>query len=210
MEQNASISGKTLKVRICTVVLVAVTALCFFVPDLFFSRELIAKMDMAGCLSWQQVISKGEYYRLVTYLFLHANVEHIANNMLVLALTGDILERSIGHVKFILVYFISGVLAGLTSILYNMSIGAHVSSVGASGAVFGVVGAIAMLLAISKGRMSNMSIKKLVVFVAISIYGGITTQGTDNAAHIGGLIAGAVTALVMYGFSLLLQHIRRS
>ena len=98
----------------------------------------------------------------------------------------------------------------MTSILYNMSIGAHVSSVGASGAVFGVVGAIAMLLAISKGRMSNMSIKKLVVFVAISIYGGITTQGTDNAAHIGGLIAGAVTALVMYGFSLLLQHIRRS
>lgn len=210
MEQNSNISKEALKERICTVVLVVATALCFFVPDLFFPRELIAKIDAAGALSWQKVVLEGEYYRLITYLFLHANVEHIANNMLVLALTGDILERSIGHGKFILVYFISGVLAGLTSILYNMSIGAYVSSVGASGAVFGVVGAIAMLLALSKGQMRNMSIKKLVVFIAISIYGGITTQGTDNAAHIGGLAAGALTALIMYGFSLLLQHIKRS
>lgn len=210
MEQNSNISRAALRIRICTVVLVAVTAMCFFVPDLFFPRELIAKMDKAGSLSWQQVIFEGEYYRLITYLFLHANVEHIANNMLVLALTGDILERSIGHGKFILVYFISGVLAGLTSILYNMNIGVYVSSVGASGAVFGVVGATAMLLALSKGQMRDMNIRKLIVFIAISIYGGITTQGTDNAAHIGGLIAGALTALVMYGFSLLLQHIKRS
>lgn len=210
MEQNSNLSTEALKVRVCTVVLVVMTAACFFIPDLFFPRTLVAKMELAGSLSWQQVIGEGECYRLITYLFLHANVEHIANNMLVLALTGDILERSIGHIKFILVYFISGVLAGLTSILYNMSIGAHVSSVGASGAVFGVVGAVAMFLALSKGRMRDMNIKKLVVFVAISIYGGITTQGTDNAAHIGGLIAGALTALVMYGFDLLLQHIKRS
>lgn len=210
MEQSTKSSAKVFKERYCTIIIVVVTALCFLVPDLLFSREMIAGFEGAGALSWQQVIVEGEYYRLITYMFLHANIEHIANNMLILALAGDILERGIGHGSFLLVYFMSGVLAGLTSIIYNMNVGAYVRSMGASGAVFGIVGAIAMLLVLNKGQIRSMNLRRLVLFISISIYGGIASNGIDNAAHIGGLIAGALIALLMHSLTLLLKHIRRS
>lgn len=150
-----------------------------------------------GALFGRLVID-GEYYRLITCMFLHGGIDHIVNNMLILLFIGDNLERSIGKVKYLIIYFISGILAGVASISYNMAKGVNVVSVGASGAIFGVIGALAYIVAINKGRLEDINKRQMLLFVALSLYGGFINRGVDNAAHIGGLIAGVLIAVLLY------------
>jgi rhomboid protease GluP len=118
--------------------------------------------------------------------------------MIVLLFLGDNLERAAGKWRFLAMYFGSGILAGIASMSYNMLNNIHAVSVGASGAIFGVVGAMAYIVMINKGRLENISTRQLIVFVIFSLYGGLTSQGVDNAAHIGGLVAGVFLALLLY------------
>ncbi|MBO5197522.1 MAG: rhomboid family intramembrane serine protease [Lachnospiraceae bacterium] len=151
-----------------------------------------------GALFWPYVVERSEYYRLFTYLFLHSGYSHIVNNMLVLLFVGDNLERAAGKLKYLIIYFGSGVLAGVVSMLWNMHLEQPVVCVGASGAIFGVVGALAYIVIINKGRLEDISSRQIVLFVFFSLYGGLTSQGVDNAAHIGGLVTGVILAAALY------------
>jgi len=151
-----------------------------------------------GALYWPAVEQLKEYYRLITYMFLHSGFQHLANNMIVLLIIGDNLERATGKWKYLVIYFASGVIAGIASLSYNMLNDTNAVSVGASGAIFGVVGAMVYIVIVNKGRLENISSRQIVMFVIFSLYGGLTSQGVDNAAHIGGLIAGAVFAAILY------------
>lgn len=151
-----------------------------------------------GALSWRDILDNGEYYRLITYMFLHAGPEHLINNMIVLLFIGDNLERAIGKWKYLIAYLASGVLAGAVSVYYNMIKYNNIISIGASGAIFGVVGAMAYIVIVNRGRLENISTRQLVWFVVFSLYGGLTSQGVDNAAHIGGLISGFILAALLY------------
>ncbi|WP_330657376.1 rhomboid family intramembrane serine protease [Anaerocolumna aminovalerica] len=134
-------------------------------------------------------------------MYLHKNldtIDHLVNNMLVLFFIGDKLEKIVGKAKYLCIYFISGLLAGMASLGYNMVKNNYVVSAGASGAIFGVVGAMAFIVLINKGRIKDISSRQMVVFVLLSLYGGLTSQGIDNAAHIGGLLSGAILAAVLY------------
>ena len=155
-------------------------------------------MVLSGAIHWPSIIYKKEYYRLFTYMFLHSNTAHLANNMLVLFFLGDNLERASGRWRFLLIYFGSGIIAGLVSMSYNMFNGFNVISIGASGAIFGVVGAMVNIVIRNKGRLENISTRQMVLFVIFSLYGGLTSQGVDNAAHIGGLISGFILASIFY------------
>ena len=73
-----------------------------------------------GALSWYLIKEKGEHYRILSSMFLHSDFEHLANNMLVLFFVGDNLERAVGKIKYLIIYFGSGIIAGLSSISYNM------------------------------------------------------------------------------------------
>ncbi|SHO53852.1 rhomboid family intramembrane serine protease [Anaerocolumna xylanovorans] len=151
-----------------------------------------------GALSWRDILENGEYYRLATYMFLHSGTDHLTNNMIVLLFIGDNLERAIGRWKYLIVYLGAGILAGGASILHNMIEYNNIISIGASGAIFGVVGAMAYIVIANRGRLENISTAQLVLFVIFSLYGGLTSQGVDNAAHIGGLISGFILAAVIY------------
>ncbi len=151
-----------------------------------------------GALSWYHVKEEQEYYRLLTSMFLHSDFGHIMNNMLVLFVVGDNLERAAGKIKYLLIYFGSGIIAAISSISYNMIKEEFVFSVGASGAIFGVVGAMVYIILVNKGRLEDISGRQIILFAVFSLYGGISSVNIDNAAHIGGFLAGVIMALLLY------------
>lgn len=176
--------------------MIAVNVIVFFltVRNMYSNRYLVEH----GALYWPYVIGEGEYYRLFTYMFLHSGYSHIVNNMLVLLFIGDNLERAAGKIRYLIIYLGSGVMAGVVSMLWNIYLQQPVVCIGASGAIFGVVGAVALIVIVNKGRLEDISARQIVLFVILSLYGGLTSQGVDNAAHIGGLVTGAVLAAVLY------------
>lgn len=195
---NASRNGKRVKYfSKYNTIIILMNVLVFVFTLGGAARSTYGSVDM-GALYWPAVLYNHEYYRVFTYMFLHAGIEHIANNMLVLFVIGDNLERAVGKWKFLVIYFGTGILAGITSMSYNMLKQMNTVSVGASGAIFGVVGAMVYIVAVNKGRLENISTRQMVVFVLFSLYGGLTSQGVDNAAHIGGLVSGIVLAAIFY------------
>lgn len=142
-------------------------------------------------------MKQGEWYRLFTCMFLHNGIEHIFNNMLVLAFIGSSVELEIGSRRYGVLYIGSGILAGCTSMVYNMLRNDMVVSVGASGAIFGTVGAMLCLVLFRKGRRAGYSVRQIAWMAFLSLYGGFTSQGVDNAAHIGGFIGGFLIALLL-------------
>jgi rhomboid protease GluP len=182
----------------CNTFIVIINVIVFLIVNHKGSSIQSNNLLEAGALYWPVMKQYGEYYRLFTYMFLHSGIEHLANNMLVLLFIGDNLERAAGLWKYIVIYFGAGVIAGITSLSYNMLNGTYVISVGASGAIFGVVGAMVYIVIRNKGRLENISSRQIVMFVVLSLYSGLTSQGIDNAAHIGGLVSGIILAAVIY------------
>jgi rhomboid protease GluP len=158
-----------------------------------------------GALSWYYVITEKEYYRVFTSMFMHSDFEHLFNNMLVLLFVGDNLERAVGKMRYLFLYFGTGIIAGITSISYNMwkengqyLLGESTFSIGASGAIFGVVGAMLFIVAINRGRLEDISTRQMALFAIFSLYGGIVNTQIDMAAHVGGFLAGILLSAIVY------------
>lgn len=158
-----------------------------------------------GALSWFLVKEEGEYYRILTSMFLHSDWNHLINNMIVLLFVGSNLERAAGKMKYLMIYFGSGIVAGICSISYNMwkeygntFYPNTTISIGASGAIFGVVGAILFIVIINRGRLEEISMPQMILFVLLSLYSGIVNAHIDQTAHIGGFIAGIMLAALLY------------
>jgi len=137
-------------------------------------------------------IEKGEYYRLVSSMFMHFGVEHLINNMLMLVVLGYRLEAYVGHVGLGLIYMCSGIIGNIISYMHTMEEGANNVSAGASGAVFGIIGALLILVIMNKGRLYDLTAKGMALMVVLSLYYGFTATGVDNVAHVAGAITGAI------------------
>lgn len=150
-----------------------------------------------GSIDAESVILKRQYYRMFTAMFLHADINHIVSNMIFLVGIGQMVERAIGHLRFGILYILSGLCGGVLSIANSVLSGELYSSVGASGAIFGLIGALFILVALHNGNFGNVSIKRLLFAVIYMIYSGAGTQRVDNAAHIGGLTGGALIMSIL-------------
>ena len=126
------------------------------------------------------VIEDGEYYRLLTAMFMHFGISHLVNNMIVLFALGDNLERALGHVKYLILYLFSGIGANWISMMIGNK-DPMVVSAGASGAIFGVIGGLFYAVAVNKGRLEDLQTKQLAVMIVLSLYMGLTSSGVDNA-----------------------------
>ena len=181
----------------CNLAIIAINLLVFLYTD-FFSFNGDAVLDK-GALGWQEVLVDGQWYRLLTSMFLHIGIDHIFNNMLVLGYVGSILERQIGHLQYGILYLLSGILAGGASMVYNMMQNSGSVSVGASGAIFGTMGAMLYLVIYFHGKAGGYTLRQVAVMAFFGLYGGFTSQGVDNAAHVGGFIAGfGLAALLVF------------
>ena len=142
------------------------------------------------------LISQGEYWRLLTAMFLHSGFMHLGFNALALFIFGYLVERSYGHAPFFLIYFLAGLAGSVTSYLFNPT----AVAAGASGAIFGVFGALAAFLLLQRrafGKHAQNSLIGLAIFVAIQFFIGLATPGIDNWAHGGGLVAGFILGLAL-------------
>lgn len=188
-----------------TTILIALNIVIYIITHYTNAFGTPTQMYVKGALSWYFVVNYHEYYRFITAMFMHANLEHIFGNMLVLLFLGASLERTIGRFKYILIYFGAGILAGLASFGYNMwqehtiTIAQHTSmGIGASGAIFGVVGALLYIILVHRGYHNGISAVQVIIFTALNIYNGVIDAQIDQAAHVGGFIAGFLLAFLLY------------
>lgn len=190
---------KELKKIPVTAALLLINVIVFLLVD--FSgggSENTEHMLECGALYAPYVLEKGEYYRLFTSMFLHFGISHLGNNMLVLFVLGQRLEPLTGKIRYFLIYLAGGVGGNLLSFWLEMGKKDYAVSAGASGAVFGVMGAMIYVLVRNKGRVSDLTIRGILVMAAFSLYFGFASSGVDNAAHVGGLLCGVLAAALLY------------
>lgn len=182
-----------------------VTALMIGINVIVFGLMLAEHPGVDGFAAydmehWGAMVSgaleKGEYYRLFTSMFLHFDLKHLGNNMLVLAVIGSSTEWYMGSLSFALVYLLGGLGGNIVSELMYAYDGVNVVSAGASGAVFAVVGALLCVVIFNKGRLENFTTSKVIVFIVLTLYQGVSNTGVDNYAHVGGLITGFIVAVI--------------
>ena len=137
----------------------------------------------------------GEEWRIATSMFLHYGIVHLAMNMVGLIGGGRLVERTFGRVGFLAIYVTSGLAGGLASALRT-----GVVSAGASGAIFGSLGALGAFYLLHRDRMDKAVAKEasgLLVFLGYNVVFGFTQQGIDMYAHLGGLAAGFVVGIAL-------------
>ena len=132
-----------------------------------------------------------EFYRFLTSIYLHGDISHIAMNMLALVVAGIMVESYLGSLKTTIIYFVSGFCGSLLSLVFQVS-GENVYSIGASGAIFGLLGAAAII----QNKKTGKSFFRALVYGVVYAL-GTWSQGIDLLGHIGGAIAGAITAGVI-------------
>ncbi len=182
---------------VCTIGLIVANISIFLIFTLLGKSEDVLFMQQYGAMYEPYVIEGHEYYRLLTSVFLHFGIEHLLNNMVMLGAIGYHLEPEIGRIRFLLVYFLSGIGGNICSLLFNVSFGNAVVSAGASGAVFGLMGALLCAVIRNKGRIGRLNKRGVLVLVVLSLYLGLTSSGVDNAAHIGGLFCGFMLEAIL-------------
>ena len=151
-----------------------------------------------GAMYTPYVLEYGEYYRLVTSVFMHFGFEHLLNNMISLGFLGWRLEQEVGKIKFLLIYFISGIAGNVLSGMLEIATGEYAVSAGASGAVFGIIGALLYIAMRNHGRIGDVSGRGLLFMVVLTLYHGFTSTGVDNMAHIGGFVSGFILGILLY------------
>lgn len=158
-------------------------------------RDLQVLVNM-GAIT-RGAFQQGEYWRLVAAMFLHGGFLHLALNMWALWQIGGIFETLFGSLRFLVSYFIAGIVASIVS---SILIPAWTPGVGASGAIFGILGALIVALRRSprwrRSEWSGALARQLAMWAGINIVIGFTMPGIDNAAHIGGFVTGLVLGLV--------------
>ena len=184
-------SGRTI-----TQILAGINVAVFIAMAMSGGSSSITEPTMQQLLPWGAnfgpLTLSGQWWRLVTYMFVHGGIFHIGFNMWCLWDLGALCESLYGPWTYLGLYFISGIAGGVASV------GWHPSglSVGASGAIFGLAGALIASFKLGEFSLPGTAIsgvlRSLVVFVAFNLIWGFVSPLTDNAAHLGGLLAGGM------------------
>lgn len=164
------------------------------VSGIHFSSPSAAQLLAWGGNFLPQTINQP--WRLITSMFLHGGISHLGWNMLGLVQLGFLCLQFYGRAGFLTIYFVAGLFGSLCSLFFGAK---ETVSVGASGAIFGLLGAI-MCGSLTKGKhLPTDQAKGLLImggiYVALNIFMGLTIQNIDNAAHAGGFLGGAIAAL---------------
>lgn len=171
-----------------TLGLLAVNIIVFIVsgliPDLYYH----------GAMYTEGVIMNGEFYRILTATFLHANIGHLFNNMIMLGLAGAIVENYMGHGLYFIMYILAGVFGNLLSMAYEIHNDVQWITVGASGSVMGVVGFISVWIVINRKALATdrFMLIRLIFLLVFVIDACFFQSGANTVAHLGGFLTGFV------------------
>ena len=138
------------------------------------------------------IVNFGQYYRLITGMFLHGSILHLLFNMYALYIIGMQLESFLGKAKYLIVYLLSGIGASMLSIFFSNSF-----SVGASGAIFGLMGALLYFGYHYRVYLDSVVKSQIIPLIVLNLILGFTLSGIDNWAHIGGLVSGILATMAV-------------
>lgn len=143
-------------------------------------------------------VLNGDGYRLFSAMFLHFGAEHLISNMFMQYFLGNMLLRALSQWKFALIYLLAGIGGNITSLVMMFVTGDFAVAAGASGAIYGVIGALLWVVLRNGGKFESISVPRMLLAVAVYIVYGFTTEGVDAWAHLGGMVAGFVAAILLY------------
>lgn len=170
------------KVPYVTYALIAINIIMYVVPFLFGKGNSFIEMFCTHGPS----VRAGQYYRLFTGILLHGSLIHLGCNCYSLYVIGTQVESFLGKFKFLVIYLFSGLMGSLFSISFN----GNVASIGASGAIFGLMGALAYFGYYYRVYFGNILKSQIIPLIILNLGLGFMVTGIDNFAHIGGLLGG--------------------
>ena len=185
------------KKAVCTIGIAVANIIVFLLLSFGGRMEEGMYMLENGAMYVPFVVEYKEYYRLFTCMFLHFGFSHLMNNMLTLVVIGWNVEMFVGKIRFLVIYFLSGLGGNLLSMAVDIWKQDYSVSAGASGAIFGLTGAMLCLAILNHGRAGNITKQGMIVMIFISLYTGFTSGGVDNFAHIGGLLTGCLVTTLL-------------
>lgn len=173
-----------------TTVLIVLICITFLIQSAltFITNDPQAVLIRLGA-KWNEGIRYGEYYRFISCALLHGNIVHLLLNAVSLRAFGKELESIFGSTKFLLVFFMSVWAASLTSYIFSPYL-----AIGASGGVFGIIGALTVFFYKQKNKIlgSDIKFKSMYTIAIVNIIFGLLMPHIDNSAHVGGLISGGI------------------
>lgn len=216
MQENKMRSSRTiekfLKYRIPTLIIMSINIIIFIITQVatyiitnnvrqsseVISEEMINVIKNSVLISfgakYNVLIEQGEVWRLVTSAFLHSNLIHIACNMYSLYIIGPEIQQTYGTKKYLTIYIISCI----TSTLLSYFLNPNSISVGASGGIFGLMGALLAFAIIERNKIQKKYISSLIQIIIINLFIGLNIRNIDNFGHIGGLIGGGLSGYIAF------------
>ena len=176
-------------------ILIGINIVMLFVVEISGGSDDVYNMIRWGA-SYTPLIEAGEYYRLFTSMFLHFGFSHIFGNMLLLFFAGDYMERYLGKIRYLILYLGGGLCGNLLSYVMELRSGEAVVSAGASGAIFAVIGGLAVSAFMNRGRLYELSFRRIIAMAILSLWTGFNSAGIDGFAHLGGFLGGGAIAAV--------------
>ncbi len=164
----------------------------FEIKSLSFDTQYLYNM---GAINGEAILNHAQIYRIITGIFLHAGVDHIAMNMLSLWMIGYLIEDAFGAKNYLIIYFISGIVGAISSIyIQPFAIG-----VGASGAIFGIFGAFGGYIIANRNEIYGATnhLKQFALIIALNLGLGLMIPNIDMSAHIGGLLIGFIGGIAL-------------
>ena len=142
----------------------------------------------------KDLVANGEIYRIITSAFLHNGIIHLTFNMYALYIIGKDVESFFGHVKYSIIYLLSIILGSLLSLVFSNG---FIVSVGASGAIFGLMGALLFFGYNYRVTLNNSITRQIIPIILLNLFIGVMIPSIDNFAHLGGLIGGYLAAMMV-------------
>ena len=147
-----------------------------------------------GALFSPYVFDGNEYYRIITSMFLHGSILHFLSNSIVLYFIGAFLERLIGPYKYLFVYFLSGIISGIFVLLFSDYLSV---TIGASGAIFGVIGGLLMLTLLRRSWFTLQAVKSIRQLIIVNVIITFLIPNISIPGHLGGLLAGVILFFII-------------
>lgn len=191
---NINVSNEKKYAPYVTYFLMGINIFLFFIAAYLSGNIFSFSNDVLISLGAKEnsLIQSGEYYRLFTCMFLHGGIVHIFFNMYALYAIGPFVEETYGKYKYLLIYIVSGILASIFSFVFTTAV-----SIGASGAIFGLFGAILAFGLKNRSRVNKKFLSNILSVIVINLFIGATLPGIDNFAHLGGLIGGVILSALL-------------
>lgn len=181
-----------------TTAMIVVNVIVYLVMEIFGDTTDGMYIAAYGGMYPTFLIYNHQWWRLLTAGFIHFGAAHLVNNMVILYCMGSRLEHTVGHLRMLMIYILSLLGGSLLSFTVMLVTGDYAVSAGASGAVFGVIGAFLWVVILHRGRLEGITAKGILFMILLMIYYGFSTSGIDNWGHIGGVLIGFLTAVILY------------